>query len=327
MKVYLLVTIDTECDKGKAWLTQKPLSFESVVKGVPELYSPLFDKNEIKPTYLLSPEIIKDDASVEALKQAHCELGTHMHGEYIGPDENYDADRTNQIQAVWPKDIEYQKLKNLTDLFADKFGYQPKSFRAGRFGIGDHSLKILEELGYTVDSSVSPFKTHHYKDHQGKKNNFWGAPVQPYYPDYIKHHKSGGCKVLQVPVSIVAENYINAPRFVQRAMGADPGLAQKIYRRIYGASSKSIWLRPVRSDAKQMKRTSEIIIEKYKNSGKPIILTMMFHSNEIIPNASPYVSNVEEQEKFINDLDEYFKLMKKEYDYESIGLSEVKEVY
>ncbi len=42
MKQYLVVTIDTECDKSPTWHNSNPLTFKSIIEGVPELLTPLF---------------------------------------------------------------------------------------------------------------------------------------------------------------------------------------------------------------------------------------------------------------------------------------------
>jgi len=54
---------------------------------------------------------------------------------------------TSEIQSSYSQEIEFEKLKNLTDLFINKFGHRPTSFRAGRFGAGNNTISALENLG------------------------------------------------------------------------------------------------------------------------------------------------------------------------------------
>ncbi len=55
--------------------------------GIAKIHHPLFQQHSVKPTYLISPEVLNDTQSVETLKQLKdCELGTHLHTEYIEPD-------------------------------------------------------------------------------------------------------------------------------------------------------------------------------------------------------------------------------------------------
>ena len=106
-RAYLCVSIDTECDKGKGWLSKKPMAFAGIHDGVMKRLQPLFAKFAAKPTYLLSPEIMRDAACVEALKtiEPSCELGTHLHGEYAEPGA-FEPDMTKDFQRDYPPDVE-----------------------------------------------------------------------------------------------------------------------------------------------------------------------------------------------------------------------------
>src|SRR5258708_22265796 len=85
-RVLLCVSIDCECDKGPGWKTQRPLGFDGVAVGVTERIHPLMSAHRAKPTYLLSPEIFRDGASVEAFGVLQgAELGAHLHGEMADP--------------------------------------------------------------------------------------------------------------------------------------------------------------------------------------------------------------------------------------------------
>jgi len=178
-RIYLCVSIDCECDKGPGWKTRKPLSFAAITSGIGERLQPLFRRYGAKPTYLLSPEVIRDPASVEtlALIASECELGTHLHGEFAEPGA-FEPEVTSAFQCHYDRATEQEKLRGLTALFADAFLAKPRSFRAGRFGIGPHSLGILADLGYAVDSSVTPFKD--WAQAGAPEAAFRGAPTQPY---------------------------------------------------------------------------------------------------------------------------------------------------
>ena len=119
-KIYFAITIDTECDKGKEWKVRQPLSFLNIVEGIPDRLQPLFEKYGIKPTYLLSPEILKDDTCVDLFRsmEERVEFGTHLHTEFIEPHPDWGTDNTNAFQSDFPPKVEFQKLKNfylLTD--------------------------------------------------------------------------------------------------------------------------------------------------------------------------------------------------------------------
>lgn len=310
-KIFLIISIDTECDKGPGWKLQSPMAFENINKGVPQTLEPLFDKFAIKPTYLLSPEVLYHAESVSYFKSLQqAELGTHLHIEFIEPNADWMADRSKGIQADLDAETEYEKLKNLTDLFTASFGYTPLSFRAGRFGIGSHSFTHLQQLGYQVDSSVTPFKTHYYES--GRVNNFWGTPVYPYrIPD---------TDLVQVPVSIVNKDFSRLPGWILRYVEDKRTLSKKILSRL-GYRSKSSWFRPHRNDGDGLKRVADQVIQTTP-VGKVPVLNMMFHSNEILAGASPYCQTQEEVRAYLKSLEEVFTFLHIKYEVCSIGLGE-----
>lgn len=308
--VYLVVSIDTECDKGPGWLIQRPMSFKNITGGLEKTLSPLFRKYSVKPTYLLSPEVLIHDPAVELLKAMdQVELGTHLHEEFISPYVNWEANRTKNVQCDLTSVVEENKLENLTNLFVDRFGYPPLAFRAGRFGMSQHTLGILSKLKYKVDSSITPFKSHYYES--GALNNFWGH--QP-YPYRIKE-----TQMLEVPVTIINPSIAWLPSFFQKDLGRKNALSKRILKRM-GVWGESRWLRPWRSSADELAGISEYLIA---HAGRrPRVLNMMFHSNEIEPGASPYCQTQQEVDSFVDTLDRYFDFLFSNYDVCSTGLGE-----
>ena len=130
--------------------------------AIPSLLTPLFSSFGIRPTYFLSPEVISNRVCCDLLRNLpDCELATHLHAEYVVPGvETWDfcgpEFRVVQMQWECGRVLEQQKLEVLTELFYQQFDRMPKSFRAGRFGISKDTGQILIDLGYVVDSSVTP---------------------------------------------------------------------------------------------------------------------------------------------------------------------------
>lgn len=54
-------------------------------------------------------------------------------------------------------ELEFKKLKVLTDTIEAVTGSRPVTYLAGRYGIGENSSHVLSELGYKVDLSVCAF--------------------------------------------------------------------------------------------------------------------------------------------------------------------------
>ena len=322
--IYLTITIDTECDKGAKWKVKQPLSFYNIYNGVVNRLQPIFDKYNIKATYLLSPEVMMDEKSVAVFKNFgnKVELGTHLHAEFIEPQANFGTDNTNHYQKDFEPEIEKAKLENLTKLFKDTFGYQPLSFRAGRFGISMDSLKILQDLGYLVDSSVTPDM--HWKNTNGNSVNFFGAPYKPYYPSRFDFRKKGDMGILQVPVTLINKKIARLPLWFKRCIKLDKSYQHILFN--YSTNfSKPSWLRPTNSSLETMQDVTNSFIKMSEN--KDVFLCMMFHSNEFEINTSPYSLDKKAMTKIINRLDSYLKWITTNKDVLCCGLAETKTYY
>ena len=316
-KVILIISIDTECDKGPNWEVKYPLRFLSVTHGIPNLLTPLFKKYGIKPTYLLSPEVMKDKESVHVLSfLEHCELGTHLHGEFISPDEELGACRTDTPQLLYSPEVEREKLVNLTNLFEKRFGYRPRSFRAGRFGISRFTLKFLEELGYWVDSSITPFRSHNFGN--GLVSDHWGAPLEPYFPSLADPRVPGNLSILEVPVTIIIPQIARCPAWALRTIGRFGRIRRLIVKR-FGPPR---WLRPLRGTPTELIATAEAVISAWKGKGPPI-LNIMFHSVEVIPGANPYTKTQKDVDYLLDSLNQLFEHLYAKYKVISLTLSEI----
>jgi hypothetical protein len=301
-RVFLCVSIDCEHDKGPGWRSKKPLAFRGVHDGIARRLQPLFAGLGAKPTYLLSPEVIRDDACAEVLRGLGdgCELGAHLHGEYAEPGA-FLPETSSALQRDYAPDVERAKLAYLTDLFAKAFGRKPRSFRAGRFGIGAHSMGILEELGYAVESSVTP---HMDWSDVAPGLSFIGAPTQPYHPDPRDPARRGSSTLLEVPVTI------------------RPRAAQKIP--LVGRRIDPRWLRPTRARGAALVALAREEIAAAPG-GEPVVLNAMFHNVEIVPDASPYAATEREARAILGRLGELLAFAKKE-GIAVVGLGDVPEL-
>jgi hypothetical protein len=245
------------------------MTFEGVHIGIVQRLQPLFASYGAKPTYLVSPEVIRDAQSAEELKAigSGCELGAHLHGEYAEPGA-WEPEVTRDFQRDYEGDVEKRKLTYLTDQFIRAFEHQPVSFRAGRFGIGRRTIGILEELGYGVESSVTP--NIDWSDQGSPGLSFAGAPTQPYHPDRDDPGKPGESSLLEIPITIR-----------RRLLNSLPGIGKKLEPR---------WLRPTWTSGDALVRLAEDEIGEARRAtpGRPVVINAMLHNTEVIPDASPY---------------------------------------
>jgi hypothetical protein len=317
MRIHSIVSIDTECDQGSQWRTLSPMKFTSVTELVPNILQKIFIKHKVKPTYLLSPEVIEDKTCASVLKSlSNVELGSHLHGEFVEPLKKPVGQSMSDFQAMYPPEIEAAKLANLTRLFEDRIGYKPTSFRAGRWGISPHTFKILEDLGYLVDSSVTPYFIWEFP---GYTLNYKTALDVPYFPSLKNMLMSGDMRLLQVPVTIYSQygSFLNRgtpylPSFLKNALLQAPLWRPK-------------WLRPTYSDFNQMKQVIDAYIFSHREQ-EDVVLNMMFHSVEILGPENPYDFDQKRIDAFLLSMERVFDYLHT-LNAQFIGLSDVHPIF
>jgi hypothetical protein len=298
---FLCVSIDCECDKGPAWRTQRPLRFEGVHVGIAERLHPLFRHFGATPTYLLSPELLRDDQCIGRLASLDgCELGTHLHGELAGPDA-FEPDVTNAVQRDYSPEVERSKMAWLTEAFRAAFGRAPQSFRAGRFGIGASTIPILDDLGYAVESSVTP---HVDWSEISPGLSFVGAPTQPYHPDPADPARPGAGRLLEVPVTIRPSALARVP--------------------LLGKHMEHRWLRPTRTAGGALVAIAReaLAAERLVSPQRPVILNAMFHNVETVAGASPYAATDQAARRIVDRLGALLEFARRQ-DMACVGLADI----
>lgn len=305
-RAYLAVTIDTECDKGPMWRCRRPLSFVAIHEGVGERLAPLFAHHRAKETYLLSPEVLRDDRSASLFRRlgTRADLGTHLHGELAEPGA-FVPDVTSAFQRDYPRDVERAKLESLTRAFRDAFGWSPTSFRAGRFGVGPHTLPILEELGYAVESSVTPHVSWASSGAPGL--DFRGAPTQPYHPCRTDAARVGDSPLWEVPVTIRPHRAALVP--------------------LAGRVLPPRWLRPTRTRAESL---VELMREERRACARlaperPCVLVAMFHNVEVVAGLSPYAETEDAARAIVGRLGRLLEAARAD-GIDVVGLSDLPEI-
>jgi len=292
----LYITIDTEPDCDTKWRRSNPLTFTSVIEGIPNLLRPLWNQCKAQIIYFVSPEVLENEAASAILRQEikyGAIIGAHLHSEYIEPLMKYPnaAGTTSNDFPCFAvdKEIEKQKIKNLRDKIREKLSFDPIWYRAARFGADMDTIHILKELGFHYDSSCTPFID--WTKYGGPNHS--KSPVQPYYISdhdlYIEKTKPEDNSIIEVPITIY-------------------GKRSKILNKLSNDSWLSYnWLRPTHMFLFEMKELVKKIEKNYPNP----VFAMMFHSMEIIPGKTPFVRNKFMQKSFMNRLTEIIKYIER----------------
>lgn len=138
-----------------------------------------FAEAGVRPLYVTDYPVI-DDARAGAMlaEWVACgaaDVGAHCHP-WVNPPHAEDVTVVNSFAGNLPEPLERAKLMALRDRIAEVIGRAPIAFRAGRYGIGPHTGRILRDLGFRIDTSVRA--RFNYGAQHGP--DFSRLPVRPY---------------------------------------------------------------------------------------------------------------------------------------------------
>jgi hypothetical protein len=186
------------------------------------------------------------------------------------------------------------------------------SHRAGRWGFTARYARLLAELHYGVDCSVTPLVS--WSGEKGTPNGAGGCdfrrfPARPYFLDLEDISREGSSKLLEAPVTIV-QKY----RFAQPIEDHIP-LLRRYVARVFPAV---VWMRPNGRN----RRFLLGVLEQAREQGWPYV-EFMLHSSELMPGGSPTFRTAVAIEKLYDDLEALFEAAA--VDFQAATLSEFRD--
>ncbi len=282
--VHVVLTIDTEPDD--AWTNHLNPS----VANVQELLrlQTLLDRYEAKATCLVTYRVIENRQAVDVLRrlveESGAEIGAHLHPWETPPfmksglDVKYDT-----YPHELPLEVFEKKLSCLTEAIARHFS-PPTSYRAGRWGLAAEHLRVLERLGYKVDTSVVPLVD--WGETMGLPHSENGrggidyrlAPRHPYHPDYVNVTKEGHARLVEMPVSVAFNRRVS--EFVRRRYGELPHIVHRLFRK--SGVFRPIWALPAEQREPELLRMIDLLV--LEGAG---LINIALHSSELMLDGSP----------------------------------------
>ena len=277
----VLVTIDTEPDDQ--W-TRTPTTSNDNIRAIPRLQA-MFDSYGVRPTYFVSYAVARDPAAMEVLGPIHasgcCEIGTHLHAWETPPDYEIDGPlwQCNAYLYQYPHEIQRQKFEAVHAAISRAFGVEPKTYRAGRYGLDGFGVKLLREYGYVADSSVTPMLDWSNDVVAGVPGpDFRTAPLGVYELSEHSICTPGSSGVLEVPLSVGYPWAPPRPVFDLLKTRRPEDLVVRAAAKLLGL--RKTWFRPFMHVPEwQVRATAQWLLRRGIG-----FLNMMFHSSELIPN-------------------------------------------
>jgi hypothetical protein len=279
--------------------------FDRNSKGVTHLrelgrLQEIFDRHGVCAVYMVDYPVASDTTAVAALSAAardgRTAIGAHLHP-WVNPPFVETVSTYNSYPGNLPVTLERAKLGELTSCIEDSFGHRPDTYLAGRYGFGEQSLSVLQELGYRLDLSAvahGDFRSDGGPDFRAYDNRcFWdGTP-----------------SVLRIPHSSADVGFLcrGARRLVDAGDSAAlrrlhvPGLMARL------GAVRRVRLTPEGFGLRDLMAGTRALI-----AAGVRVLVFSFHSPSIAPGFTPYVRDRHDRDEFLSCIDKFFKFFRED---------------
>lgn len=313
MSVKVYITIDTEEDQWGEYASARTSVCN--VDTLPVLQA-LFDRYGAIPTYLVNYPVATGDRSRgvirEILDSGRCGLGTHCHPWNTPPLKERISSR-NSMLCNLPHDLIREKIHALHNAIIDAWGVTPVCFRSGRWSFGEPVARCIHELGYRIDTSISPFQD--WSECGGPDFSRASTDEYLFKPESILSADPDGC-LREVPptVGFIQSDFrrCSAVRqwIISKGILHHPLLGMLDNLRLLNLR----WLSPELSSGRDMISLARTFVGKGCS-----FLNMSFHSPSIVPGLGPFVRTPSDRERFMMSL-EMFLVFAHENDFEFASL-------
>ena len=260
------------------------------VRNVAELarLSPLLEEFDLPVSLLCTHSVFADAAACRSLaglcERHRVEIGAHLHHWNTPPARG--AALGYESPGRVPEKLLAARLANL---FASGGAFQGRpltSFRMGKWDLHHWHWPLLAETGVLVDASVRPL---HYAPHGP---DHFDAPADP----YMVHVR--GRAILEVPLSCIP--LCACLRHLSPSAGAGGAARMRLSASVkkWGALA----LLPVYHPLWVMQAVTK---RHLAQGGK--VLSLTWHSSEMMPGATPHLPDVAAVERFLGKMRSYLR--------------------
>jgi glycosyltransferase involved in cell wall biosynthesis len=295
MRPMLLTTIDAEEDFDWSQpFSRSARDVSSMAKQ--QAAHRIFERYGVVPTYLIDYPVASQPQGfgplLEYFHSGKCLLGTQLHP-WVNPPFVEDINVSNSFAGNLPRELEFEKLRILTETIEQAFGARPRIYRAGRYGVGPNTGDALRRLGYLIDTSVVPERN--FTHETGP--DFFGYPADPWWIDAER-------TMLEIPITSAVIGPLRGIRQLTPWV-FDP----KSRRRVLPAAlSRSGLLNRIKLTPEGVSEKEAIRLIRNLLRRGTRIFTLSYHSPSLMPGLTPYVRTGADLDRFLRWLDVIYDL-------------------
>jgi hypothetical protein len=252
------------------------------------------DRHAVRPMYVIDYPVATRIEAYSVIREivgsGRGQVGAHLHP-WVTPPFTEEVNGPNSFACNLGPALEEAKLRNLTDAIEATVGVRPRTYKAGRYGLGRTTVRILQRLGFDVDVSVNPLMD--YRPAAGP--SFEAFDARPFLFGTER-------RLLEVPCTLGFAGFARRAGLpLHRA--AEGGLLRKL--RATGILNRSgalnkIMLSPETSTLEEMKAVTRALLADGVRT-----FTMTLHSPSVAVGHTPYVRTAAELGEFLGRIDAY----------------------
>lgn len=253
----------------------------------------LFDRYELRPTYVIDYCVATQPDGyaplVEFAREGRAHIGAHLHP-WVTPPFDEPVDHYHSYACNLPAPLEAQKLETLHGAIVSHTGITPQVYKAGRYGVGTHTIDWLITNGYDTDVSINPT----LPPSADGGPDFRGFDSRPFmmrdgrlFELPLSHGYAGWAGPLKAPLQGLA-----ASRLGERLRA--PGILARL-----GATNR-IMLSPEVSTLDEMKALTRSLLRDGLRT-----FSLTFHSPSLDVGHTPYVRSAAQLQQFLDTIDRY----------------------
>jgi len=256
----------------------------------------VFDAFGIVPNYVIDYPIATKPEAWGPLRSyadaGRALIGAHLHP-WVSPPYAEEVNARNSYPGNLPAGLEREKLRVLTERIAETFGTPPRTYLAGRYGLGPNTAQILDALGYAVDISVAA--SIDYSGDGGPDYSNWTSDPFWFGPSrrLLGLPGSGGYTGFLRQGGTVLYRNVTRP-WLRRARVAGAVARLRLLERIR--------LSPEDYSGPEMRRLTRALLADGVR-----VFVFSFHSPSVMPGGTPYVRNRADLESFLGKCRGYFE--------------------
>ncbi len=290
----LVVVVDTEAEFD--WTAQPQRRAQGVTSVKCQMQTqPIFERYGVRPTFVLDYPVSSTPDSYQFVRELYqsgaCEVGAHLQPWDNPPFVEATTDE-NSYPGNLPAALEREKLVQLTDTIAENIGVRPRIYKAGRYGVGPATARILAELGYEIDVSVVPgidLSSNFGPD-------FSHCDARPYWfgsdPTLLEIPLSAGYAGLLAPLKPIARLLTMNERLKAFHI---PGVLARL------RLVERITLTPEGISFDEQRRLTRALLRNGQR-----IFSFTYHSPSLAPGNTPYVRSAAELRAFLRRIEQFF---------------------